>query len=125
MPTEETKTELTEEQKVKKSQVQAFIKELEKHENDPEYRHMMENLRRVQADFKEFMAMPKEQRSKIMFGIQVQLIRREVDMNPDSPYNWQRRDLEERSAELKAKAKAQAEAAALAATQSTESVKIG
>ena len=86
---------------------------------------MMENLRRVQADFKEFMAMPKEQRSKIMFGIQVQLIRREVDMNPDSPYNWQRRDLEERSAELKAKAKAQAEAAALAATQSTESVKIG
>lgn len=125
MPTEETKTELTEEQKVKKSQVQAFIKELEKHESDPEYRHMMENLRRVQADFKEFMAMPKEQRSKIMFGIQVQLIRREVDMNPDSPYNWQRRDLEERSAELKAKAKAQAEAAALAATQSTESVKLG
>lgn len=92
MTKEEQTTELTPEQKAKKSQVEAFIKEIEKHENDPEYRHLMENLRRAQQEFKEFMALPKEQRSKIMFGIQVQLIRREIDTNPDSPYNWQRRD---------------------------------
>lgn len=42
------------------------------------------------------MALPKEQRSKILFGNQVQLIRREIDMNPESPYNWQRREKEER-----------------------------
>lgn len=92
MTQEEQTTEMTPEQKAKKSQVEAFIKEIEKHEADPEYRHMMENLRRVQKEFKEFMALPKEQRSKIMFGIQVQLIRREIDMNPESPYNWQRRN---------------------------------
>lgn len=88
-------TELSDEQQLKKSQVQAFIKELEKHENDPEYRQMMDNLRRVQREFKEFMEMPKEQRSKILFGVQFQLIRREVEANPDSPYNWQRRDQEQ------------------------------
>jgi len=96
MTQEEQTTEMTPEQKAKKSQVEAFIKEIEKHEADPEYRHMMENLRRVQKEFKEFMALPKEQRSKIMFGIQVQLIRREIDANPESPYNWQRREKEER-----------------------------
>lgn len=90
--------ELTDEQQLKKSQVKAFIKELEKHENDPEYRKMMENLRRSQRDFKEFMQMPKEQRSKILFGIQTQLIRREIDANPDSPYNWQRRESNDGSA---------------------------
>jgi len=87
---EEQTTEPTPEQKAKKSQVEAFIKEIEKHANDPEYRHFMENLRRTQQAFKEFMALPKEQRSKIMFGIQVQLIRREIAMNPESSYNWQR-----------------------------------
>ena len=91
MTQKEQTTEMTPEQKAKKSQVEAFIKELEKHEADPEYRHFMENRRRTQKAFKEFMALPKEQRSKILFGIQVQLIRREIDMNPDSPYNWQRR----------------------------------
>ena len=96
MTQEEQTTELNPEQKAKKSQVEAFIKEIEKHENDPEYRQLMEYLRRAQKEFKEFMALPKEQRSKIMFGIQVQLIRREIDANPDSPYNWQRREKEER-----------------------------
>jgi len=92
----ESNAEMSAEQKAKKSQVQAFIKEIEKHENDPEYRHLMENLRRAKEEFKEFMKMPKEDRSKIMFGIQVQLIRREIDMYPESPYNWQRRVKEER-----------------------------
>lgn len=91
MTQEEHTTEPTPEQKAKKSQVQAFIKEIEKHANDPEYRHFLENLRRTQQAFKEFMALPKEQRSKIMFGIQVQLIRREIEMNPESSYNWHRR----------------------------------
>lgn len=103
METVESNANLSEEQNEKKSQVEAFIKKIEKYETDPEYRQMMINQRRAKEEFKEFMKMPKEDRSKILFGIQCQLIRREVETNPDSPYNWQRREKEELQ---KARAKA-------------------
>lgn len=83
--------ELSDDQQIKKSQVQAFIRQLEKNETDPEYRKMMENYNRVKREYNEFLQMPAEQRSKILFGIQCQIIRHEVDANPDSPYNWQHR----------------------------------
>lgn len=87
-----------EQEQLKKSKVQEFIKRLEKQEQDPKYRHMMDNFRRAQKDFNDFMKLPKEQRSKILFGIQCQLIQHEVAMNPDSPYNWRRIENEERQA---------------------------
>ena len=84
-----------EQEQLKKSKVQEFIKRREKQEQDPKYRHMMDNFRRAQKDF---MKLPKEQRSKILFGIQCQLIQHEVAMNPNSPYNWRRIENEERQA---------------------------
>lgn len=93
---------LSEDQEVKKHQVKEFIKKLEKQEQDPEYQRIMENYRRAQRDFKEFKEMPKEARSEILFRTQCAIISREVMMNPDSPYNWMRRDKEERQAAIKA-----------------------
>ena len=53
-----------EQEQLKKSKVQEFIKRLETQEQDPKYRHMMDNFRRAQKDFNDFMKLPKEQRSK-------------------------------------------------------------
>jgi hypothetical protein len=93
---------LSEDQEVKKHQVKEFIKKLEKQEQDPEYQRIMANYRRVQRDYKEFKEMPKEARSEILFRTQCAIISREVMLHPESPYNWMRRDKEEKQAQRQA-----------------------
>ena len=81
------------------NQAQTIIKKLEKQTNSKEYQEYIKKMTRAKRDFKEFMDLPKDIRSKILFKIQTQIISHEVEVNPDSPYNWRRIEKEERMRE--------------------------
>jgi hypothetical protein len=83
----------------KRHSVSNFIKKLEKQTNSKEYQEYIKKMNRAKRDFKEFMDLPKDIRSKILFKIQTQIISHEVEVNPDSPYNWRRIEKEERMRE--------------------------
>ncbi len=83
----------------KRHSVSNFIKKLEKQTNSKEYQEYIKKMNRAKRDFKEFMDLPKDIRSKILFKIQTQIISHEVELNPDSPYNWRRIEKEERMRE--------------------------
>lgn len=80
----------------KRHSVSNFIKKLEKQTNSKEYQEYIKKMNRAKRDFKEFMDLPKDIRSKILFKIQTQIISHEVEVNPDSPYNWRRIEKEEK-----------------------------
>jgi len=98
-PTPDARTPNEADIQAKRHSVSNFIKKLEKQTNSKEYQEYIKKMNRAKRDFKEFMDLPKDIRSKILFKIQTQIISHEVEVNPDSPYNWRRIETEERMRE--------------------------
>ena len=70
MTSAETITEIPEENNIPKmtpEQFERFQAKLAKMQYDPEFIRAMQNRRRVKAEYDNLMAMPAEQRAKILF----------------------------------------------------------